>query len=182
MLSCHSLSRRRQSQSRPALAPVVAAAVVAVVLVAGCSPSPSPAAAPASVSFGPDTLTTPGMVGASTTGPEPLTTPMPMPAGSGATSAPVGPPATDASQAANVITISNFAFVPASLTVPVGATVTWTNKDEEPHNVISSDGSTFHSPGLGTGATYTFTFPAAGTFDYTCGIHPFMHGTVVVTK
>ena len=39
-----------------------------------------------------------------------------------------------------------------------------------------------HSPGMGTGATYSFTFANPGTFDYMCSIHPFMHGTVVVTK
>jgi plastocyanin len=65
--------------------------------------------------------------------------------------------------------------------VPVGATVTWTNHDGEPHTIAASDGS-FHSPGLDTNATYSYTFPTAGTFDYICSIHPFMHGTVVVTK
>jgi amicyanin len=104
---------------------------------------------------------------------------MPMSADSATASASGAP---DAPQGLNAITISNFKFVPATVTVPAGTIVTWTNKDEEPHNVISSDGTTFHSPGLGTDAKYSFTFPTAGTFDYTCGIHPFMHGTVVVTK
>jgi plastocyanin len=178
-LSCNAVSERRQRIS--AAAPAIAATAIALLLVAGCSASTTPAAGPATVSFGPDTITTPGMVGASTTGPLPGTTsmPMPMPADSGSTSAPA---ATDAPQAANAVNISNFAFVPATLTVPAGTTITWTNKDEEPHTVISSDGSTLHSPGMGTGATYSFTFPNAGTFDYTCGIHPYMHGTVVVTK
>ncbi|WP_425569878.1 cupredoxin domain-containing protein [Rhodococcus olei] len=80
----------------------------------------------------------------------------------------------------NAVNIDNFAFVPSSLTVPVGTTVTWTNKDEEPHTVVSSDGS-FHSPGMGAGAGFTFTFTKAGSFDYICSIHPFMHATVVVT-
>jgi plastocyanin len=106
----------------------------------------------------------------------PMTTPMPMPADSGSAAAPEAP------QGANAVNISNFAFAPATLTVPAGTTVTWTNKDEEPHTVVSSDGSTFHSPGMGTDATYSFTFPDAGTFDYVCSIHPMMHGTVVVTK
>ncbi|WP_319943336.1 cupredoxin domain-containing protein [Nocardia aurantia] len=78
------------------------------------------------------------------------------------------------------MTIDNFAFAPAALTVRVGSTVTWTNRDEEPHTVVSADG-TLHSPGMGTGATYSFTFTKAGTVDYVCSIHPFMHGTVVVT-
>ncbi|MCK8644434.1 cupredoxin domain-containing protein [Mycobacterium colombiense] len=78
------------------------------------------------------------------------------------------------------VTIDGFAFAPVTLTVPAGATVTWTNRDEEPHTVAASDGS-FHSPGMGTGATFTHTFPTAGTFDYVCSIHPMMRGTVVVT-
>lgn len=80
----------------------------------------------------------------------------------------------------DAVSITNFAFAPASLTVPVGTTVTWTNKDEEPHTVSADDGS-FRSQGLGTGSTFTFTFTKAGTFAYICTIHPFMHGTVVVT-
>ena len=78
------------------------------------------------------------------------------------------------------VNIDGFAFVPATLTVRAGSTVTWTNHDEEPHTVAASDG-TFHSPGMGTGATFSHTFAAAGTFDYVCSIHPMMHGTVVVT-
>jgi plastocyanin len=79
----------------------------------------------------------------------------------------------------NQITIDGFAFAPASVTVSPGSTVTWTNRDEEPHTVVANDGS-FHSPGMGTGATFSHTFPTAGTFDYVCSIHPMMHGTVVV--
>ena len=115
------------------------------------------------------------MVGANTTGPMPM--PMPGDSGSAAT-----PAASDAPQGSNAVTISNFAFAPASLTIPAGSTVTWTNKDEEPHTVVSSDGTTFHSPGMDTGGTYSFSFQNAGTFEYICSIHPMMHGTVVVTK
>lgn len=79
------------------------------------------------------------------------------------------------------VNIDGFAFVPLTLTVKAGTTVTWTNRDEEPHTVAASDGS-FHSPGMGTGATFTHTFTAAGTFDYVCSIHPMMRGTVVVTQ
>jgi amicyanin len=111
-------------------------------------------------------------------------------AGHGMTGAPAPAPvasssptvsASAAPQGANAVDITNFAFVPATLTVPVGATVTWTNHDGEPHRIAAGDGS-FHSPGLDTNATYSSTFPTAGTFDYICSIHPFMHGTVVVTK
>jgi plastocyanin len=144
---------------------------VALLLVVGCSSPSTPAAGPASITFSADS--TPGMVGASTTGP------MPMPAGSGSSAAPA---ASEAPHGSNAVNISNFAFAPASLTIPAGSTVTWTNKDEEPHTVVSSDGTTFHSPGLDTGATYSFTFQNAGTFEYICSIHPMMHGAVVVTK
>ncbi|BBX40087.1 hypothetical protein MSIM_15380 [Mycobacterium simiae] len=78
------------------------------------------------------------------------------------------------------VAIDGFAFVPAALTVKAGTSVTWTNRDEEPHTVAATDGA-FHSPGMGTGATFTHTFATAGTFDYVCSIHPMMHGTVVVT-
>lgn len=78
------------------------------------------------------------------------------------------------------VNIDGFAFAPATLTVHAGTTVTWTNHDEEPHTVAANDGS-FHSPGMGTGATFSHTFAAAGTFEYVCSIHPMMHGTVLVT-
>src|SRR5690348_5898026 len=86
-----------------------------------------------------------------------------------------------APQGPNAVNIADFKFVPATLTVPVGTTVTWTNQDEEPHTVAAKDGS-FHSPGMDTHATYSFTFTTPGSYDYICSIHPFMTGTVVVTK
>jgi plastocyanin len=92
-----------------------------------------------------------------------------------------GPAATvPAAVSGDQVSIDNFAFAPATMTVKAGSTVVWTNHDEEPHTVAASDGS-FHSPGMGTGATFSHTFPTAGTFDYVCSIHPMMHGTVVVT-
>ena len=78
------------------------------------------------------------------------------------------------------VDIKDFKYGPPRLTVAVGTRVTWTNHDEEPHTVAATGGS-FHSPGMGTNGTYSFTFTTAGTFDYICSIHPFMHGTVVVT-
>jgi plastocyanin len=116
---------------------------------------------------------TPGMPGMS-----PTVTAMSGMPGMPDMTAPMEAPAAPAS--ANAVNIDNFAFAPAKLTVPVGTTVTWTNKDEEPHTVASSDG-TFHSPGMGAGNTYTYTFTRAGSFDYICSIHPFMQATVVVT-
>lgn len=100
----------------------------------------------------------------------------------GMLSMPGMPTATTASAPVSeaAVAIQNFAFTPATLSVKVGTTVTWTNRDEEPHTVSAQNGS-FHSPGMGTGATYSFTFTRAGSVDYVCTIHPFMHGTVVVT-
>ncbi|MCV7078772.1 cupredoxin domain-containing protein [Mycobacterium szulgai] len=83
--------------------------------------------------------------------------------------------------AGDQVSIENFAFAPAAVTVRAGSTVTWTNRDEEPHTVAANDGS-FHSPGMGTGASFSQTFATPGTFDYVCSIHPSMHGTVVVTQ
>jgi plastocyanin len=145
---------------------LVAASAVGVLL-AGCSSSP-PAAQP-SVTFGSNASGTPGMPGISG---------MPSMAGPSSGTAPA--PGSPAAVAGDQVSIDNFAFAPATLTVKAGSTVTWTNHDEEPHTVAATDGS-FHSPGMGTGATFSHTFPTAGKFDYVCSIHPMMHGTVVVT-
>jgi amicyanin len=106
-----------------------------------------------------------------------------MPGMSGMQSPPASASATDspAPQGGTAVSISDFKFNPATLTVPVGTTVTWTNQDEEPHTLAAKDGS-FHSPGIDTHGTYSFTFTTPGSYDYICSIHPFMTGTVVVTK
>jgi plastocyanin len=81
----------------------------------------------------------------------------------------------------SAVTIENFAFAPAPLTVAHGTTVTWTNKDEEPHTVTSADGGTmFKSQALDTDDKFSFTFDKPGTYKYFCSIHPHMVGTVVV--
>jgi plastocyanin len=151
-------------------APVVAAAA-AILLVSACSESGSTTGQHPSVTFGPDVSTTPGMAGHGMTG----TTAPPVTSASPTASASAAP------QSANAVDITNFTFAPSTVTIPAGSTLTWTNHDEEPHTVAAGDGL-FHSPGMGAGATYSFTFANPGTFDYVCSIHPFMHGTVVVTK
>ena len=78
-----------------------------------------------------------------------------------------------------VITISDFSFSPPLLTVPVGTTVTWVNKDDEPHLIAESD-RLFKSHALDTGDKFSFTFSTPGTFQYFCTIHAHMVGTVVV--
>jgi plastocyanin len=77
------------------------------------------------------------------------------------------------------VKIDNFSFSPATLTVPVGTAVTWTNRDDIPHTVVSDDKS-IKSKALDTDDTFTFTFSKAGTYTYFCSIHPKMKGTVVV--
>jgi len=79
-----------------------------------------------------------------------------------------------------VITIDNFTFGPANLTVPAGTTVTWSNHDDIPHSVVATD-KTFRSAALDTNESYSFTFRTAGTFAYFCGLHPHMTGKVIVT-
>ncbi len=77
------------------------------------------------------------------------------------------------------VKIDNFSFGPATLTVPVGTTVTWTNRDDIPHTVVSSDG-VFKSKALDTDEKFSFTFSKAGTYSYFCSIHPKMTGKVIV--
>jgi plastocyanin len=77
------------------------------------------------------------------------------------------------------VKIDNFSFGPGVLTVPVGTTVTWTNRDDIPHTVVSTDGA-FKSKVLDTDDKFSFTFSKAGTFPYFCSIHPKMTGKVVV--
>jgi plastocyanin len=78
------------------------------------------------------------------------------------------------------VVMESFAFTPAELTVPLGATVTWTNRHPANHDVVADDG-TFASPLLGTGESFSFTFTAAGEFPYHCSIHASMQGTIIVT-
>lgn len=81
--------------------------------------------------------------------------------------------------AAAAVNIDNFSFSPAALTVHVGTTVTWTNRDDIPHTVVSTEGA-FKSKVLDTDEKFSFTFSKAGTYPYFCSIHPKMTGKVVV--
>jgi plastocyanin len=79
------------------------------------------------------------------------------------------------------VSIVDFAFDPAAVEIPVGATVTWTNTGAATHTATASDG-TFDSGELAPGASFSHTFAAAGTFPYICQIHPQMTGTVTVVE
>jgi plastocyanin len=78
------------------------------------------------------------------------------------------------------ISIENFTFSPSVLTVGAGSTVTWTNHDDIPHNVVSADNAFPKSKTLDTNEKYSYKFDKPGTFEYYCGIHPHMTGKVVV--
>jgi len=90
-----------------------------------------------------------------------------------------GPAAADGPEAGAAVAISGFAFAPATLEIRAGQAVTWTNRDETPHQVVSS-GKRFRSPGLDTGDSFAFVFTEPGRYPYFCGLHPRMVGTVVV--
>ena len=77
------------------------------------------------------------------------------------------------------VKIDNFTFGPAELTVTAGTTITWTNRDDIPHTVVSTD-KVFKSKVLDTDEKFSFTFSTPGTFPYFCSIHPKMTGKVVV--
>jgi len=88
--------------------------------------------------------------------------------------------AADQAAAVNAeVKIDNFSFGPQTVTVPVGATVTWINNDDIPHTVVSTDG-VFKSKVRDTDEKFSYTFTKAGTYSYYCSVHPKMTGKVVV--
>jgi plastocyanin len=76
------------------------------------------------------------------------------------------------------VTIDNFTFMPAELSVKVGDTVTWSNHDDIPHTVVSA--GKFRSKAMDTDDTFSFTFTSAGEYKYFCSLHPHMTGTIKV--
>ena len=77
------------------------------------------------------------------------------------------------------VKIDNFSFAPVEISVSAGTTVTWTNRDDIPHTVVSTD-KVFKSKVLDTDDKYSYTFTKPGTYPYFCSVHPKMTGTVVV--
>lgn len=77
------------------------------------------------------------------------------------------------------VSIENSSFKPSSLTVNKGATVVWTNNETTVHNIKAA---MFNSPDLKKGETFEFTFTTAGTYNYSCGIHPSMTGKITVVE
>jgi plastocyanin len=91
---------------------------------------------------------------------------------------PAAPPAT---ASAPVVTIGNFTFGPMTITVPVGAQVTWVNADDVPHTVVAVDNS-FRSRPIDSDERFTFTFAKPGVYSYFCSLHPRMVGKVIVKR
>ena len=77
------------------------------------------------------------------------------------------------------VTMRDYEFLPASITVATGAQVTWANEDQAPHHAVADDGS-FETETLGSGERETVTFDEPGSYPYICTIHPQMKGTVEV--
>jgi len=91
----------------------------------------------------------------------------------------VGTPTTGPSVSDNTVTIHDLSFDPQVISVKAGATVRWVNEDDATHNIM------FATPGFSTfllssGQSFSQKFTRPGTYDYSCKIHPFMHGTVQV--
>ena len=132
--------------------------VLSMLLISGISCQP-PASAP-----------TPAPVPA----PSPEPTPAPAP-----TPSPEPTPEPTPAPTSVEVEISGFTFVPATVTVAVGTTVTWTSNDSAPHTVSSRD-DVFDSGNLSRSATFSYVFDQSGTFEYYCKIHPYMTGKVIV--
>jgi plastocyanin len=80
---------------------------------------------------------------------------------------------------AHDVVMENFSYTPGRASVPVGTTVTWTNRDDVPHNVVSTE-QKFKSPVLDTDGQFSHRFDTAGSYKYFCSIHPKMTGEIAV--
>jgi plastocyanin len=96
-------------------------------------------------------------------------------------SAKANTPRTEAQEAPAMVAvkIDNFSFGPQSVSISAGTKVTWTNRDDIPHTVVSTEGL-FKSHVLDTDESFSFTFDKPGTYPYFCSVHPKMTGQVVV--
>jgi plastocyanin len=84
-----------------------------------------------------------------------------------------------AADARAIVMAGDLMFATTAVTVTAGSTVTWTNRDDEPHTVVSETGL-FRSGALDTNESFSFKFDKPGTYHYACSIHPRMVGTIVV--
>jgi len=79
------------------------------------------------------------------------------------------------------VMIDNFTFTPQSLTVKVGTTVTWVNHDDIPHSIVCPLLKMKSHP-LDSEDSFAYKFEEAGSYDYLCGLHPHMHGQIIVQR
>jgi plastocyanin len=77
------------------------------------------------------------------------------------------------------VVVDNFTFAPTPVRVKAGALVTWVNHDDIPHSIVCQ-ALRVKSPPMDTNDSFSYTFDRAGRFEYICGLHPHMHGMVVV--
>lgn len=78
------------------------------------------------------------------------------------------------------LSIADFKFAPASLTVSPGTRITVANHDSTAHTATADNGQSFDTGNIDPGSSASITLPKPGTYKYHCSIHPFMHGTLVV--
>lgn len=164
------LLRRNETPpvSEPTATPLGTPEPTPLVTEPARSPSPTPRFTPTSTATPRLSPSPPPQATLSPT-PKPSLSPTPKPS-------PTPSPAAQIS-----VSIANFAFAPAPLTVKKGTKVTWTNQDSVGHTATGdSDGPA--SSLLNQGGSYSFTFDTVGTFPYHCSPHPFMKGTVTVTE
>jgi amicyanin len=99
--------------------------------------------------------------------------------GPGTAAGQIAQPMVVAAQAGPRVEITKHKFSRPALTVPVGTTVTWLNRDEDLHTVVSTT-LAFKSAGLETDEAYSYTFTKPGVYEYFCTLHPLMTGKVIV--
>jgi len=80
------------------------------------------------------------------------------------------------------VSLNNFSFDPATLTIKTGTTVTWTNNDAVSHTVTSDTGNLLSSPVLSPGQSFSFTFISPGSVNYHCNIHRTMKGAIIINN
>ena len=151
-MSTHAICVRRGPGWRTAFGALL---LVGIVPLAGCAPTRAAAVSPAS--------------GLST----------PVPPAALATLPPAKPAHPADASGGPTVSIENFNIVPATLTVPAGTTVVWTNHDDVEHTVTASDND-FSSPAIQTDGQFSYTFSTPGIYSYFCAIHPFMTAKVIV--
>lgn len=164
--SAHTQSKSLSRRDFLARGGALGVSTTALVLLIACGGSSKQAAAAAATTM-PTMTHAPAASGAATTSA----------AASGSAAAPKNNVPTDPMHPQ--VGIDNFNFSPKSLTVPVGAMVTWTNHDDVPHTVTSRD-KKFTSQAIDTDERFSFTFAEPGTYAYFCAIHPIMTAEIVV--